>query len=93
MCLINIFCCLHTSSSFYTDNDALEYTEKYIINGENFNISFSQDGSIRIAVVYENDGKTVTILQVDEETGRMTYNGDSVHEEIVYNYVRSITSP
>ncbi len=78
-----------SSFSFATNNDALEYTEKYIVNGENFNISFSQDGSIRTAVVYENDGKTVTILQIDEETGIMTYNGVSIHEEVVHNKVLS----
>lgn len=59
-------------------------TEQITVNDEIFDISYSQDGNIRTATIYEDDG-TVNILQIDDITGKMTYNGELIHEEIIYS--------
>ena len=71
----------HISSAAFVGDGATETTEHYIVNDETFDISFSQDGSIRTAVI--NEGEKITILQIDEETDIMTYNGVPVREEVI----------
>lgn len=70
-----------TTTSFA---NAPKTTEQITANDEIFEISYSQDGNIRTATIYEGDG-TVNILQIDDITGKMTYNGESIHDEIIYS--------
>ena len=64
--------------------NAPKTTEQITVNDEIFDISYSQDGNIRTATIYEDDG-TVNILQINDITGKMTYNGAPIHEEIIYS--------
>lgn len=63
--------------------NAPKVTEQISVNDEIFDISYSKDGNIRTATIYEDDG-TVNILQIDDTNGKMTYNGELIHEEIIY---------
>lgn len=71
------------NSMAFAGNPISEATEQFIFNDKVFDISFSQDGSIRTAVIHENDGKTTTILKMDKETGIVTHNGVPIREEVI----------
>ena len=57
--------------------------EQLIVNGEAFNVSISKDGNVHTAVILEDDGKTTTVIEMDEETGEVTYNGIPVLQETI----------
>lgn len=65
------------------DKDQNMTKEQFVINGEPVDISITRDGNIYTAVIFENNGKTTTVIKVDKETGRVTYNGVPVQQELI----------
>lgn len=53
------------------------------ISNKNFNIIYSSNNNIRTATIYESDGN-VNILQINDITGEVTYNGKPFEEHIIY---------
>lgn len=55
----------------------------YEVLGEKFEVVFSRQGNVATAKIYENEGKIVNILELNEETGDITYNGKIIEMDLI----------
>lgn len=74
--------------NYFPDKYSIESIQHYNVAGQSFDISFSQEGNVRTATIYESDG-SVSVLTVNDDTEVVTYNGNVLQKEVTYSEAQS----
>lgn len=101
--LVSLFLCIVMSftltvsafaaeKNYFPDEYSTKSIQHYNVAGQSFDISYSQDGHVRTATIYESNG-SVSILTINDDTGVVTYNGNILQKEVIYSDAQSSPIP